>query len=62
MVGYMPGHIPWKVGEKLTELGVTIVNKKADKSCHIDRKLITGASLEAANELGKLATKTLLGL
>jgi molecular chaperone Hsp31 and glyoxalase 3 len=50
------------VGEKLTELGVTIVNKKADKSCHIDRKLITGASPAAANELGKLATKTLLGL
>ena len=62
MVGYMPGHLPWKVGEKLTELGVTIVNKKADKSCHIDRKLITGASPAAANELGKLATKTLLGL
>jgi len=61
MMGYMPGHVPWRVGEKLTDLGVTIVNKKADKSCHIDRKLITGASPAAANELGKLATKTLLG-
>lgn len=61
IVGYMPGHVPWKVGEKLTDLGVTIVNEKADKSCHIDRKLITGASPAAANELGKLAAKTLLG-
>ena len=60
MVGYMPGHMPWMFGEKLKELGVTIVNKKSDKTTCIDRKLITGASPLAANELGKLAAKTLL--
>ena len=60
MIGYMPGHMPWKFGEKLNELGVTIVNKKADKTCFIDRKLISGASPKAANDFGKLAAIELL--
>ena len=30
MVGYLPGHMPWKLCEKLTDLGVKIVNKKSD--------------------------------
>ena len=60
MIGYMPGHMPWKFGEKLKALGVTIINKKADKTCHIDRKLITGASPQAANDFGKLAATELL--
>ena len=60
MIGYMPGHMPWKFGEKLNELGITIINKKADKTCYKDRKLITGASPQAANDFGKLAANTLL--
>jgi len=60
MIGYLPGHMPWELNKKLTELGVTIVNKKADNSTHLDRKLITGASPLASNELGKLAVNTLL--
>ncbi len=60
VIGYMPGHMPWKFGEKLTELGVEIINKKADKTCHKDRNLITGASPLAANEFGKLAATELL--
>ena len=60
MIGYMPGHMPWKFGEKLNELGVEIINKKADKTCHIDRKLITGASPQAANDFGKLSATELL--
>jgi len=60
MIGYLPRHIPWKVEERLTELGANIVNKKADKTCCIDRRLITGASPLAANDLGKLAVATLL--
>lgn len=61
MIGYMPGHMPWKLGEKLNALGVTIVNTKADNSCHVDRRLITGASPKAANDFGRLAANTLLG-
>jgi D-lactate dehydratase / protein deglycase len=60
IVGYLPGHMPWKLCEKLLELGVNIKNKKSDNSTCVDRKLITGASPMAANELGKLSVKTLL--
>ena len=60
MIGYMPGHMPWRLEEKLTELGAKVVNKKADNTCCVDRHLITGASPLAANELGKLAVTTLL--
>ncbi|NCG17932.1 MAG: protein deglycase HchA [Rhodobacterales bacterium] len=60
MIGYLPGHMPWRLGEKLTELGANIVNTKGDKTCCVDRHLITGASPLASNELGKLAATTLL--
>ena len=60
MIGYLPGHMPWRLGEKLTALGAKIVNKKADKTVCLDRHLITGASPLAANELGKLAANILL--
>jgi molecular chaperone Hsp31 and glyoxalase 3 len=36
------------------------VNTKADKTVCLDKKLITGASPLAANNLGKLAAETLL--
>lgn len=60
IIGYLPGSMPWQLNEQLTELGAVIVNKKADRSTTVDRKLITGASPMAANELGKLAANTLL--
>ena len=60
MIGYLPGPMPWHLEAKLTELGAVIVNKKMDETTHIDRKLITGASPLASNELGKLSAKTLL--
>ena len=60
MIGYMPGHMPWKFGEKLNALGVTIINTKADDSCNVDRRLVSGASPKAANAFGRLAAETLL--
>jgi molecular chaperone Hsp31 and glyoxalase 3 len=60
MIGYMPGHMPWKFGEKLKAVGVEISNSKADTTCHIDRHLISGASPKAANAFGRLAAETLL--
>ncbi len=59
-VAYMPGHMPWKFGRKLNALGMNIVNTKAGNSCHIDRRLISCASLKAANDFGRLAAETLL--
>ena len=60
MIGYTPGKMPWIYGEKLNKLGVTIINKEADNTVNIDRKLITGASPQAENDFGKLAANELL--
>ena len=60
MIGYLPGQLTWMMGEKLKAQGVTVINKKADKTCHIDRHLISGASPQASNDFGRLAAKTLL--
>jgi molecular chaperone Hsp31 and glyoxalase 3 len=60
MIGYLPGHMPWGLSEKMKSLGVNLMNSKSDKSVCLDRRLITGASPLASNELGKLAAKTLL--
>jgi molecular chaperone Hsp31 and glyoxalase 3 len=59
-IGYLPGHMPWRLGEKLQGLGAKIVNTKSDNTTCVDRNLITGASPLAANDLGKLAATTLL--
>tara|TARA_Y100000385_G_C12962821_1_gene580524 strand:- start:224 stop:1078 length:855 start_codon:yes stop_codon:yes gene_type:complete len=60
MIGYLPGHMPFKLEAKLTALGLTVINKKADDTCTIDRNLVTGASPQASNALGRLAAQTLL--
>jgi len=60
MIGYLPGKMPWGLSEKLKSLGVNLMNSKSDKTVCLDRKLITGASPLASNELGKLAAETLL--
>ncbi len=58
--GYLPGQMPWRLGEELTTLGAVITNTEMDDSCIRDRELITGASPLAGNNLGKLAATTLL--
>jgi molecular chaperone Hsp31 and glyoxalase 3 len=60
MIGYLPGQMPWGLSEKMKNLGVNVVNTKSDKTVCLDRRLITGASPLASNELGKLAANTLL--
>ncbi|MDV7496665.1 protein deglycase HchA [Acinetobacter baumannii] len=59
-IGYMPGALPWLVGENLEKLGVKILNIGITGQCHRDRKLLTGDSPLASNNLGKLAAETLL--
>lgn len=59
-IGYIPGPMPWLVGEKLSELGVKILNTDITGKCHQDRKLITGDSPLASNNLGILAAEALL--
>lgn len=59
-MGYMPGHLTWKFGEKLQALGFEILNKDISGAVHRDRKLLTGDSPLAGNALGKLAAGALL--
>ena len=60
MFGYLPGKMPYGLSEKLKSLGVNLMNTKMDETVCVDRKLITGASPLASNELGKLAANILL--
>lgn len=60
MLGYLPGHMPWELESRLAKLGVRIGNKKPDDTCCMDRKLITGASPDASDKLGRLAATQLL--
>jgi len=60
MIGYLPGKMTHGLSENLKNLGANLMNSKMDKTVHADRKLITGASPLASNELGKLAANTLL--
>ena len=60
MFGYLPGKMPYGLSEKLKSLGVHLMNTKMDKTVCVDRRLITGSSPLASNELGKLASNTLL--
>lgn len=59
-IGYMPGHLTWKYGEELKALGFEILNNDISGAVHQDRKLLTGDSPLAANNLGKLAATVLL--
>ncbi|RQS16109.1 protein deglycase HchA [Burkholderia sp. Bp9002] len=59
-IGYMPGPLPWLVGESLEKLGVTVLNRDITGRCHQDRKLITGDSPLASDNIGKLAAAALL--
>ena len=59
-IGYLPGQMPSGLSEQLTSLGANILNTKSDKTVCLDRRLITGASPLASNDLGKLAAETLL--
>ncbi len=60
MIGYLPGHMPFGLSERLKGLGANLMNTKSDDTVCRDRKLITGASPLASNNLGKLAANTLL--
>ena len=59
-IGYMPGHLTWKFGERLQKIGFEIINKDISGAAHQDRKLLTGDSPLAGNALGKLAAAAML--
>jgi len=60
IIGYLPGKMPYGISEQLKSLGANLMNTKMDDTVCVDRKLITGSSPLASNNLGKLAAETLL--
>ena len=58
-IGYVPGPMPWYMGERLTALGVKILNTDITGRCHQDGLLVTGDSPLASDALGRLAVQAL---
>lgn len=59
-IGYMPGKLTWKFGERLTAQGFEITNKLTTGATCMDGKMLTGDSPLASNALGKMAARELL--
>jgi molecular chaperone Hsp31 and glyoxalase 3 len=59
-IGYLPGDLPWYQCEKLAEQGLQFINEKIEGAVHVDRKLYSGDSPRACDELGKLVAESLL--
>ncbi|KQB86953.1 glyoxalase III HchA [Corynebacterium lowii] len=59
-IGYLPGAMPWKLGERLTEAGMEILNSDMSGATTRDRNLLTGDSPLAAHQLGKESALALL--
>jgi len=58
-LGYLPGQLPWFQCEALEKDGIKIINEKITGATHIDRKLISGDSPKACDELGKITVEEL---
>ena len=59
-IGYIPGKLQWLLAERLEVLGVKVLNEGITGQVHKDRKLLTGDSPLASNNLGILAAEELL--
>lgn len=59
-IGYIPGKMPWLVGEELRKSGIELLNSGITGQTHRDRNVLTGDSPLASNNLGKLAANAIL--
>ncbi|MFV8315206.1 glyoxalase III HchA [Mycobacterium sp. 23] len=59
-MGYLPGELTWLLADRLSKQGLTILNDDMTGRTYQDRRLITGDSPLAANELGRIAADALL--
>jgi molecular chaperone Hsp31 and glyoxalase 3 len=60
LIGYLPGTMPWFQCERLEAQGMKIINQGTDGATHVDRKLFTGDSPKACDQLGKRIAQALL--
>lgn len=58
-LGYLPGQLPWLQCEALEKEGIKVINDKITGATHIDRKLISGDSPKACDDLGKITVEAL---
>ncbi len=58
-IGYLPGQLPWLQCEELEKEGIQVINKKITGATHVDRKLISGDSPKACDEMGKITVNAL---
>ena len=58
-IGYLPGQLTWFQCEALEKEGIEIINDKITGATHVDRKLISGDSPKACDELGKITVDAL---
>lgn len=58
-LGYLPGQLTWFQCEALAKEGITVINEKITGATHVDRKLISGDSPKACDDLGKITVEAL---
>lgn len=58
-LGYLPGQLTWFQCEALAKEGIEVINDKITGATHIDRKLISGDSPKACDELGRITVDAL---
>ena len=59
-MGYIPGGLRLFIGEALEGQGLKVVNDQMTGQVHQDRRLLTGDSPLASNNLGLLAADALI--
>lgn len=59
-IGYLPGQMPWALGEALIKAGFELANDDMTGATVRDRQLISGDSPLAAQELGKITARALV--
>lgn len=59
-IGYLPGEMPWALGETFKKEGIEIINDDMTGVTTRDRDLLTGDSPLAAHQLGKDSVTALL--
>lgn len=59
-IGYLPGQLPWFQCEELEREGIRVINNGTSGETHVDRKLYSGDSPRACDELGRLAATAML--
>jgi molecular chaperone Hsp31 and glyoxalase 3 len=58
-LGYLPGQLTWFQCEALEKEGIEVINDTITGATHVDRKLISGDSPKACDELGKITVAAL---